>query len=191
MITSPKVRAPLVTKLTADPKLFLGQPFADYMAHALKASSIAPAMKSLYESIKSCSIANITIHDLPLELQLPPYLDLLLHNDDLEDEFVSHAHDGEDSWGKDMGFAWRLPVLEPWKSLLLLDDDDSDDRGENLYMNLMGQNVMPEDRLLGEQLIKFLELTSITLSYALFCMMERELNLLPGWLIWVVCSTGI
>lgn len=134
------------------------------MAYALKASSIAPAMKSLYESIKSCSIANITIHDLPLELQLPPYLDLLLHNDDLDDEFVVHATDSEDTWGKDMGFAWRLPALEPWKSLLLLDDDD--ERGENLYMNLMGQNVIPEDRLLGEQLIKFLELTSITLSCA-------------------------
>lgn len=132
-------------------------------------------MKTLYEAIKSCTIANITIHDLPLELQLPPYLDLLLHNEDLDDDFIVHGADGEDStaWGKDMGFAWRLPALEPWKSLLLLDDED--DRGENLYMNLMGDHVIPEDRQLAEQLIKFLELTSITLSYASQILISKNL----------------
>ena len=138
------------------------------MTHALKASSIAPAMKSLYEAIKSRSIANITIRDLPLELQLPPYLDLLLHNDDYDDDFIGLAGEHEESsaWGKEMGFAWRLPTLAPWKSLLLLDDQD--DSGENLYANLMGQHVIPEDRQLAEQLIRFLQNTSVTLSFVVF-----------------------
>jgi nitrogen permease regulator 3-like protein len=137
------------------------------MTHALKTSSIAPAMKALYEAIKSRSIANISIHDLPLEMQLPPYLDLLLHNDDHDDDFIVHTGEDEETsaWGKDLGFAWRLPTLTPWKSLLLLDDQD--DRGEDLYANLMGQHVIPEDRQLAGQLIKFLEITSVTLSFVL------------------------
>ena len=36
------------------------------MNEALLVSSIALAMKTLYESIKSCSLTHLTIHNLPL-----------------------------------------------------------------------------------------------------------------------------
>ncbi|KAH9961174.1 hypothetical protein BGW80DRAFT_1360514, partial [Lactifluus volemus] len=55
------------------------------MNEARSVSSVAPAMKTLYESIKSHSLAHLTIHNLPMELQLPPYLDTLLHNTDDEE----------------------------------------------------------------------------------------------------------
>ena len=150
-----------------------GERFADYVEHALRVSGLAQAMKSLYEAIKAGTIANITIHDLPLELQLPPYLDLLLHStsyDDYDDDFAleyqqhEESFFGTDGWGKELGVAWRLPTLAPWKSLLLLDDGEQGD-GNALYADLItGQNVIPEDRYLAEQLIKFLEIISITLS---------------------------
>lgn len=151
-----------------------GERFADYIDHTLRISGLAQAMKNLYEAIKAGVIANITIHDLPLELQLPPYLDSLLHStsyDDYDDDFALEYQQHEESffgtegWGKELSFAWRLPTLAPWKSLLLLDDGEHGD-GSDFYADLItGQNVIPEDRQLAEQLIKFLEITSITLSY--------------------------
>lgn len=150
-----------------------GERFADYIEHALRVSGLAQAMKNLYEAIKAGVIANITLHDLQLELQLPPYLDSLLHStsyDDYDDDFVLEYQQHEESffgtegWAKELGFAWRLPTLTPWKSLLLLGDGDHGD-GNAFYADLItGQNVIPEDRQLAEQLIKFLEITSITLS---------------------------
>lgn len=140
------------------------------MSHGLGVSSIAPAMKALYEAMKSSTMAQITIHGLPLELQLPPYLDHLLHvSEEYELDFVDHQddEDGEsNAWGKEKSFGWRLPALAPWKSLLLLNRPD----GQELdpQMGLRGPNVSTSDRALAEGLIKFLETASVTLSYEYF-----------------------
>ena len=120
-----------------------------------------------------CTKSICTIHDLPLELQLPPYLDSLLHStpyDDYDDDFAFEYQQHEESffgteeWEKELGTVWRLPTRAPWKRLLLLDDGEQGD-GSALYADLITrQNVIPEDRQLAEQLIKFLETTSITPS---------------------------
>ncbi|KAH8100833.1 nitrogen permease regulator of amino acid transport activity 3-domain-containing protein [Cristinia sonorae] len=145
-----------------------GKPFADFMSQALKASSIASAMKTLYEAIKDNTIARLSINEFPLELQLPPYLDELLHNDDNtaldaqeEDEFEVG---GVQSWGPEMSFAWRLPSLAPWKALLRLDNEG--EQGYELYLKLRGPQLASQDRELAEQLLKFLDLASITLCLA-------------------------
>lgn len=144
----------------------LGEPLEKYMSHALRESSIAPAMKALYEAIKSSTMAHITIHNLPIELQLPPYLDHLLHSEDeYELDFVDRQEDDDsgdaNAWDKDMSFGWRLPALAPWKSLLLLDEQN----GQNLDPQMGGSQVGSDDRALAEGLIKFLETASVTLSY--------------------------
>ena len=142
------------------------------MEEALTVSSVAPAMKTLYESIKSRSLAHLTIHNIPLELQLPPHLDSLLHSTDAEcfaeyDEVDSQG--GFGGWGRGFSVAWRLPALEPWKSLLLLDGpDDPGRQWMDVYAAIRGTNVREEDKLLAEQLIKFLETVDVTLSYVLF-----------------------
>ncbi|KAH7912040.1 nitrogen permease regulator of amino acid transport activity 3-domain-containing protein [Hygrophoropsis aurantiaca] len=141
-----------------------GQSFVDYLIHAQRISSIASATKILYEAVKSSTMAYITIHDIPLELQLPPYLDHLLHSDDEYDlVFVDRCEDEEVSrtWGRDLSFGWYLPALVPWKSLLLLDGEAMDP-----YLNLRGPHVRPDERTLAEGLIKFLETASVTLSLA-------------------------
>ncbi|KAI1796991.1 nitrogen permease regulator of amino acid transport activity 3-domain-containing protein [Ganoderma leucocontextum] len=144
-----------------------GESYADFMYEALKVSTIAPAMKTLYESIKENTIARITLHDLPLELQLPPFLDSLLQAD--EDGYCEEDVADDDSepnaWGPEMSFAWRLPALTPWKALLRLDDED-DGQGYQLYMQLRAAQLHPEERELGEQLLKFLDLASVMLSLA-------------------------
>ncbi|KAJ6544783.1 nitrogen permease regulator of amino acid transport activity 3-domain-containing protein [Mycena vulgaris] len=142
-----------------------GDEFSTYMAQALDASSIAPAMKTLYEALKSSSVAYISIHDLPLELQLPPYLDVLLHSEEDNDtEFLSPPEDDEyQVWGQEMSFGYRLPSLTAWKSLLLLDDAPE---GIDPYANLRRSLIGTGDRLLVEGLIKFLEIASVTLSLA-------------------------
>lgn len=143
------------------------------MDEALSASTVAPAMKTLYEAIKSRSIAHLTIHNLPLELQLPPYLDTLLHSTD-DEEIAEYdeagSRGGVSTWGRGFSVAWRLPALEPWKSLLLLSGpDDPGRQWTDVYAAIRGTNVREEDKLLAGQLIKFLETVDVTLSYVYFC----------------------
>ncbi|KAI0067195.1 hypothetical protein BV25DRAFT_1819496 [Artomyces pyxidatus] len=145
-----------------------GSSFEAYMQQALVVSSIAPAIKILYESIKSRSLAHLTIHNLPLELQLPPYLDSLLHSEG-DSDFADLAFNGDEPgvdgnpWGQELGFAWRLPSLEPWKSLLLLGGPEGKE-WMDVYASIRGSNVRDEDKMLAEQLIKFLEMADVTLS---------------------------
>ncbi|CDO74498.1 hypothetical protein BN946_scf184979.g53 [Trametes cinnabarina] len=143
-----------------------GESFADFMYEALQISNIAPAMKTLYESIKANTIARVTINELPLELQLPPYLDSLLHvEEEIEPEYDYEDEDGEpNAWGQEMSFAWRLPALTPWKALLTLETDDK--HGYQLDMQLRAAQLDPEERDLAEQLLRFLDLASVTLSLA-------------------------
>lgn len=129
-------------------------------------SSLATSMKTLYESIKERTIARITIHNLPLELQLPPFLDSMLHaQDELELDSVNpRSEDGlPNPWGS-MSVGWRLPALKPWKSLLRLDDEDEIGKNE-LYRRLRAPQLTVEDNELAEQFVKFLEIADVTLSY--------------------------
>ncbi|KAJ7591166.1 nitrogen permease regulator of amino acid transport activity 3-domain-containing protein [Mycena floridula] len=139
-----------------------GESYAKYMNDALEMSSIAPAMKALYLAIKSQTMAYISIHSLPLELQLPPHLDMLLRSDEDEMDLWNDPVE-EDSliWGPELSFG-RKETLAPWKSLLLLDSHD----GFDPYMNLRGPYISSEDRTLVEGLIRFLESASVTLSLA-------------------------
>lgn len=129
-------------------------------------------MEILYDALKTSTMAHVTLNDLPLELQLPPYLDHLLHNEEeFELDFVDRLETQRDSqsWGRELGFGWRLPDLEPWKSLLLLDTDQ-----EQEYVNLRGSHVHAEERNLAEGLIKFLQTASVTLSWVYFCIMQAR-----------------
>lgn len=131
----------------------------DYMAAALKMSSLASAMKSLYEAIKDRSIARITIHDLPLELQLPSYTDSLLHPENVFGIGNIYRKDDDgfaDIWG-DSSPSNNSIALHPWKALLRLDDEDEDP-----YMRT--PQLSAEDSELAEQLFKFMDLASISLS---------------------------
>jgi hypothetical protein len=114
-------------------------------------------MKILYDAIKSSDMAYLTIHNLPLEVQLPPYLDVLLHSEGETDTDFIHPHDENSQvWGQEMRFGWRLPELAPWRSLLLLDEHHGFDP--------RGAHVNPEDRTLVEGLVRFLETASVTVS---------------------------
>ncbi|KAJ3516543.1 hypothetical protein NLJ89_g1047 [Agrocybe chaxingu] len=139
-----------------------GEPFSTYTTKAFEVSSIAPAMKTIFEAIKTSSVAYITINYLPLELQLPPYLDALLHSqDDQETDLIDrHEDDVSLNWGQDMGLGWKLPIMAPWKTILLLDVDN------NVVPDqvLQGPYDTPEDKKLAEGLVRFLETASITLS---------------------------
>ena len=118
----------------------------------------------MYEAIRSSTVAYITLHDIPLELQLPPYLgQLLCHQDD--DEFSLLGSPDEDElsdWGQEMASGWRLPSLAPWKSLLLL---CSQDVLEAQLQQSVAQ-LLPQDRLVAESLVRFVKTVNITLSYA-------------------------
>ncbi|KAG7440351.1 uncharacterized protein BT62DRAFT_938166 [Guyanagaster necrorhizus] len=131
-----------------------GEPFSNFMTQALEVSSIAPAMKTLYEAVKLSSMAYVAINNIPLELQLPPFLDRILYT---EDDDLHQPEDEEwQSWGPEMAFGWKLPALAPWKSLLLLDDS----------LNLRTPHIDGNDHNLIEGLVRFMEIASITLSLA-------------------------
>ncbi|TFK49914.1 hypothetical protein OE88DRAFT_1751910 [Heliocybe sulcata] len=165
-----------------------GEPYSKYMKDALEISSIGPAMKSIFEAIKNSSIAQIAIDAIPLELQLPPYLDRLLHSQEEADlDYIDRDDEEvEGSWGKDMSFAWRLPPLSPWKALLLLGEDDS---GLDFYGNLQGPHQSSEERRLAQTLMKFLDLASIRLQLADMAIeldwdLENQVYPVVRWLIY-------
>ena len=55
-------------------------------------------MKTLFESVESSTMACITLNNLLLELQLLPYLDHLLHNEEeYELDFVDHRGDEDEA----------------------------------------------------------------------------------------------
>ncbi|KAJ3885187.1 nitrogen permease regulator of amino acid transport activity 3-domain-containing protein [Lentinula edodes] len=147
------------------------EPYPQYFEQALGISSVASAMKTLYDAIKSSSVAYLSIHDLPLELQLPPHLDDLLRNEEDSELDTSHLDtnanysEAEEFWGTEMSFGWQLPALAPWKSLLLLDEIDSD-QGQEAFANLRSPYITPEDRPVVEGLMRFLDTVNVTLSLA-------------------------
>ncbi|KAJ3862685.1 nitrogen permease regulator of amino acid transport activity 3-domain-containing protein [Lentinula novae-zelandiae] len=147
------------------------EPYTQYFEQALGISSVASAMKTLYDAIKSSSVAYLSIHDLPLELQLPPHLDDLLRNEEDSELDTSHLDtnanysEAEEFWGTEMSFGWQLPALAPWKSLLLLDEIDSD-QGQEAFANLRSPYITPEDRPVVEGLMRFLDTVNVTLSLA-------------------------
>ena len=143
----------------------VGESLEVFTSKALEISSIASGMKLIFEAIRSKSIAYITFNNLPMELQLPPYLETLLHSEgDYDADFI-YQFDEDDirTWGQDLSFGWRLPVLAPWKSLLLLDGDNDIDPN----ITLRGPQLTAEDSTLAEELARFLDTASITLSYVL------------------------
>jgi nitrogen permease regulator 3-like protein len=118
-------------------------------------------MKYLYEALKNSKMAYISINNLPLELQLPPFLDSLLHSqEDSEDESHPSKDDEAQEWGEELSLGWKLPTMAPWKSLLLLDVDNEMDP----HQILDGPHDNTEDRALAEGLVRFLETADITLS---------------------------
>lgn len=166
-----------------------GEPFSRYVARAFEVSTIAPAMKTIYEAIKTSSMAYVTINNLPLELQLPPYLDTLLHSQsDQETEFCDSSDDEYNlNWGLHMTLGWKLPSIAPWKTLLLLDIDNDMDP----HMILRGPHENAEDRTFAEGLVRFLEIASVTLSYADLLSILHSLTNDVDFLKWPIYLIGI
>ena len=46
----------------------------NYLLEAMKQSSIASSIKTVFEAIKEGDIARFTLGDIPLELPLPPFI---------------------------------------------------------------------------------------------------------------------
>ncbi len=126
-------------------------------------------MKTIYEAIKSSDLAYVTINYLPLQLQLPPHIDTLLHSqDDQRADFMDPYDDDSNLiWGQSMSLGWKLPTMAPWKALVLLDDDSEMDP----YTALRGPQTSAEDRTLAEGIIRFLENASVQRSYVYSCVL--------------------
>lgn len=142
-------------------------------------------MKDLYQAIKTSSVAYIAVNNIPLELQLPPHLDRLLYTE--EDELTYQALDEDDAayykqtWGEELSEpGWNLPSLDPWKSLLMLDDS----------LNIESPFVDKEDMSTVEGLMRFMELADVTLSYVIFIPANLVLNGAVS-ATWQVYSIGI
>ncbi|KAI5118724.1 hypothetical protein M0805_004522 [Coniferiporia weirii] len=163
-----------------------GAPFSEYVAQALDEASLARAMKTLYEAIKANTIARLVINEIGVEVQLPPQLDQLLHAEEENPDFVEHPDPDAVSWGPELSFGWGLPSLAPWKSLLLY---DMDEEHNDLKMNLSRPGLTPEDQMLAEGLIQFLETVSIfdslaVIAHSLDWSLERQVYPTVRWLVY-------
>ena len=135
-----------------------GASFTEYVGRALDTSPLARAMKTLYDAVKSNTIARLILNDVGIEVQLPPQLDKLLHVEEENPDYVEHPDPDAVSWGPELSFGWGLPTLAPWKSLLLYDMEDEQN---DLKMNLSRPGLSPEDQVLAEGLVQFLETVSV------------------------------
>jgi hypothetical protein len=61
-------------------------------------------------------------------------------------------------WGPELSFAWGLPTLAPWKSLLLY---DLDAENNDLVQGMMRPGMNEEDQQWVERLMHFLQAVSI------------------------------
>ncbi|EJD05224.1 uncharacterized protein FOMMEDRAFT_120503 [Fomitiporia mediterranea MF3/22] len=160
--------------------------FDEFIGRALDASSLARAMKTLYEAVKSNSIARLVLNEVGVEIQLPPQLDRLLHAEEENPDFVEHPDPDAVSWGPELSFGWGLPTLAPWKSLLLYDMDE-DQNG--LKTNLSRPGLSPDDQLLVEGLVHFLDTVSIfdsltVIAHSLDWNLERQVYPTVRWLVY-------
>ena len=131
-----------------------------YLTSVLNASSLARLTESLYNAIKSNSLAQLAVNDVHFELQLPPHLDSLLHTDE-ELEDITEEDVSAMTWGRELSFGWRLPALNPWNGLLLF--DVSAEKTE-LLTTLRKQDLSNEDREVAEGLKHFLDTATIHTS---------------------------
>lgn len=126
-------------------------------------SSIAVGIKRTYEAIKNKDLVDVTIGEIHVQVQLPPYLDALLH--DPEDvDYPSEDDDDESNWGAE-SLGWRLPPFTPWKSLLLMKDGSELEIIEDL-----GQSGTFEGEIKSEEMLEFLDHARPDLTYVLLCL---------------------
>ncbi|KAF8519553.1 nitrogen permease regulator of amino acid transport activity 3-domain-containing protein [Gautieria morchelliformis] len=149
----------------------------NYVAQSLKDSSLARAFEHIYTSIRANALARLTLHNISLDLQLPPFLDSLLRADpsdpggssslgwsgqgNYDDDDDERGDDDYADWGPELSFGWKLPALTPWKSLLLLDIDSGDCDKADPLQNLNRPGLTTEERDIAEGVSRFLDSASI------------------------------
>lgn len=145
------------------------QKFPSFLEHASSQSSLASSIKCLYEGLKSSTAAHLAFGTTVIDIRLPPHLSALLSSDDdtgEENNEQDHAvidddDTGGDAWGEELGLGWNLPVLAPWKALLLLETAE----GEEVDLEaLKGPHISGKNRSTADGLIQFLKLASVTRS---------------------------
>jgi hypothetical protein len=103
----------------------LGHSYEAYISVAQTSCYCVRAMQSLYAAVKSSNIAQICLNPnrSSFEVQLPPHLDSILYTETNEQSFANEKGFDSQGWGLEMEVGWYLPVLAPWKALLMQDDD--------------------------------------------------------------------
>lgn len=144
-----------------------GQKVTEFLEYAPSQSSIAASMKSLYDGLKASTTAHICLGTTVVDVRLPPHLSALLSSeedaaDDDEDHVVMDDDDlGGDAWGDELGLGWKLPVLAPWKALLLLETADGQELDPD---SLKGPHISGKNKTTADGLVSFLKLASVTCS---------------------------
>lgn len=110
-------------------------------------------------------IARIKINESGVELQLPPSVDspFNVSSDVFGDEGPRSSLGLNDiATTHDPSYNWRLPELQPWKSILLLDMEAEKDQ---LIVRLSNPGLSLEDQEVYEELIEFLQGVSVFETY--------------------------
>ncbi|EJD48963.1 hypothetical protein AURDEDRAFT_112702 [Auricularia subglabra TFB-10046 SS5] len=140
-----------------------------FMEAAKTTSSIASGLMKTFDAIKNKALVDVVVGDIHVQIQLPPFLDALLHDPD----DIDYPSDDEDdnTWGAE-SIGWRLPPFTRWKSLLLMKDDSELEIIEDL-----GQSGTFEGDIKSEEMLEFLDHTSPHLTF-------NEIHDLLAWQHW-------
>ncbi|KAG8832452.1 hypothetical protein FRC17_001325 [Serendipita sp. 399] len=97
--------------------------YAAFERAALEKSSLARAMRDIFESVQNQRLAHITVGAFELDLQMPWYHSELLRGDfDPEGPGeYSYEDERDERWDEGFGKGWRVKQLYPWNTLLFLE----------------------------------------------------------------------
>jgi hypothetical protein len=125
----------------------------------LKESSLARAIRDLFVAVQNKRIAHLKLGEFELDVQLPWYHSQLLYGDNDPEGVGEYGIEDErdDRWDCVFGRGWRVPKLDPWKTLLFLDPPAVNMEGS---MTLEPDHEEPE----SEEMLRFREVLTPDVS---------------------------
>jgi hypothetical protein len=95
--------------------------YAEFEKNALEKSSLARAMRDIFEAVQNQRLAHVTVGAFELDLQMPWYHSELLTGEADPEGAGEYENEQDERWDPGFGKGWRVKRLLPWNTLLFLD----------------------------------------------------------------------
>lgn len=111
----------------------------------------------MFVAVKNKRIAHLKLGEFELDVQLPWYHSQLLYGDNDPEGVGEYGIEDErdDRWDFVFGRGWRVPRLDPWKTLLFLDPP---------AVTMEGSGTLEHEEPESEEMLRFREVLTPDVS---------------------------